>query len=375
MEVGKLNFKADEFSDFINNPSSDLVSLKQSAQKEITFLDVHIYLENYKIETTVYSKPTDSHLFLHGKSCHKKSSITGIQKGVALRLRRICSTNKEYENKSKQYKAFLINRGHDSGKVVKNFTKVDSLSRAEARQKSTKTFSTDCVIFPTEFNPHGPNIKTILNKHLHLLHNTPTLKNIFPEDCIKTTSKRGSNLKELLTRADPYSIKPDVMNSALGYVKCGRKCDSCNEFVREGNSIKCNATGRIFKIRRDSNCNTKNVIYVAHCKACNFQGVGSTTSWKPRLSNYKSHIKNKISTCNIVQHFLNGCRGEEHTPYSNLFFKIVDCLNNIERLSSEEIDDLLLDKEKFWIGSLLTQHRGMNGTHDWNRSKRWDKKQ
>ena len=27
----------------------------------------------------------------------------------------------------------------------------------------------------------------------------------------------------------------------------------------------------------------------------------------------------------------------------------------------------------FWIGSLITQHKGLNSTHDWNRNKRIEK--
>ena len=81
----------------------------------------------------------------------------------------------------------------------------------------------------------------------------------------------------------------------------------------------------------------------------------------------------KVPTCKIVRHIFGGCRGTEQTPYSNLFFMIIDSLNNVENLSSEDVDELLLKKEKFWIGNLLTQHKGMNGTHDWNRNKRCER--
>ena len=40
----------------------------------ICFLDLKIYIQNNCLETTVYSKPTDSHLCLEASSCHKKSS-------------------------------------------------------------------------------------------------------------------------------------------------------------------------------------------------------------------------------------------------------------------------------------------------------------
>ena len=54
--------------------------------KSICFLDLKISIENGQLETTVYSIPTDSHLYLHAKSCHKPSSTRGIQESVALCL-------------------------------------------------------------------------------------------------------------------------------------------------------------------------------------------------------------------------------------------------------------------------------------------------
>ena len=97
------------------------------------------------------------------------------------------------------------------------------------------------------------------------------------------------------------------------------------------------ATGRIFKIRRDSSYQTKNVIYVAYCLNCQKQRVGSTVSWKRRLRNYKSHIKSNVKSCKIVRHFIKEFKG-----MSNLRFITVDILNNVDHFSSDETDDLLL---------------------------------
>ena len=124
-------------------------------------------------------------------------------------------------------------------------------------------------------------------------------------------------------------------------------------------AIKCFATGRMFKIRRGNSCQTENVIYVAYCLNCQKQGVGSTVSWKPRLRNYKSHIKENVKSCKIVRHFIEDCKW-----VSNLRFIIVDVLNNVDQFLSDETDDLLLQKEQFWIGTLVTQHMRLNGTHD-----------
>ena len=90
---------------------------------------------------------------------------------------------------------------------------------------------------------------------------------------------------------------------------------------------------------------------------------------KPRLSNYKSHITHGRDTCGIVKHFIYDCVDKDN-PTGHLLFQIIDGLTNVDDLTSEEIDDLLLTKDKFWIGTLVTQHTGMNCSHDWNRSTR-----
>jgi hypothetical protein len=229
------------------------------------------------------------------------------------------------------------------------------------------------VIFSTKYNPLGPNVRAIVKQHSHILEKSATAKEVFPEG-VMVASRREQNLKELLTRADPYSIKSDLTGdlTGMGYKGCDRKCDSCDTFVMETNKIKCSATGKTFMIRRDFNCDSKNVIYCAICTKCTKQGVGSTADWKPRLSNYKSHIKKGLRTCGIAKHFIDECT-DDSDPCGYLLFVIVDGLNNTDNLSAEQIDDLLLEKEKFWIGALVTQHTGMNCSHDWNRTKRSEK--
>ena len=48
-------------------------------------------------------------------------------------------------------------------------------------------------------------------------------------------------------------------------------------------------------------------------------------------------------------------------------------LNNTNSLSPNDIDDLLLQKERFWISTLVAIHKGLNSTHDWNRKRRTER--
>ena len=106
--------KLDGFFTFLNTLNTDLKFTMEKGGKKLCFLDLEITLTSENVlTTTVYSKPTDSHLYLHADSCHNKSSIDGISKGVALRLRRICASDEEYKKKSIEYSSYLTTRGHD----------------------------------------------------------------------------------------------------------------------------------------------------------------------------------------------------------------------------------------------------------------------
>jgi hypothetical protein len=81
--------------------------------QSLHFLDLLITIVDNKLVTSVYSKPTDAHLYLNAKSSHPKSQILGIAKGVALRLRRICSDDEDFKQRSIEYHKYLTDCGHD----------------------------------------------------------------------------------------------------------------------------------------------------------------------------------------------------------------------------------------------------------------------
>ena len=146
-------------------------------------------------------------------------------------------------------------------------------------------------------------------------------------------------MQELLTRGDPYNIKSDLLDlNVHGYKKYGKKCDSCNNFVDETSFVISKATWRKYWIRRDSTCTPKNVIYLAYCTKCGEQGTGSTVSWKPRLSNYKSHIKQSVHSCKILKYFIEKCN-DPIVPFSvgTSSFKLIDpceqyiCSKSVEK--------------------------------------------
>ena len=81
------------------------------SKSKLNVLDVSLHLVDGFIQTDVYSKPTDSHLYLSPSSAHPKHVFKAIPFGVALRLRRNCSEDNFLNNRLEEYKGYLIEIG------------------------------------------------------------------------------------------------------------------------------------------------------------------------------------------------------------------------------------------------------------------------
>ena len=72
-----------------------------------------------------------------------------------------------------------------------------------------------------------------------------------------------------------------------------------------------------------------------------------------------------MPSSSTVNHFIDVCSDTDDSS-RNVRFIIIDQLNNTNSLSPDDTDDLLSQKERFWILTLVTIHKGINSTHDWN---------
>ena len=111
-------------------------------------------------------------IVLHAYFPATLNNIENVPKGVALRLRSICDSDDKFEERSVQYQKYLVARDYKYSKVKKQFSDVRNISKEEARRtKNNRNFSTSCNLI-TQYNPLVPNIKTIIKKHLPVLHSS-----------------------------------------------------------------------------------------------------------------------------------------------------------------------------------------------------------
>ena len=157
----------------------------------------------------------------------------------------------------------------------------------------------------------------------------------------------------------------DTNENTNGCFPCGKgKCVYCALLSKsQGSTFQSISNKRTFKIRQKINCQSKNVIYLITCKRCNIQGVGHTTNFKKRISNYFSHIKQGHKYCEIATHFIENHKDtwkEDYTNNDDFLIQGIAKLKHPPR-SKEQITERLWDFEGYWQMELSTIHpNGLN---------------
>ncbi|PIK41834.1 hypothetical protein BSL78_21315 [Apostichopus japonicus] len=150
----------------------------------VNFLDVTVRKEHGSLSTDLYTKPTDTHQYLHSSSCHPRHCKSGIAYSQALRLRRICSNNSSFIRHTDALEKHLIARGHSARRVREAIQRVRSLSRSSTLAVKDKK-GRDCdnkLPLVVTFHPNLPPFRkspltTTTFSSLQIDSNEPSLKN------------------------------------------------------------------------------------------------------------------------------------------------------------------------------------------------------
>ena len=119
-----------------------------------------VSLNNGTIETDLYTKPTDKHQHLLSSSCHPQHTKKAIPFSLALRIRRICSTDTNFTLRLNELRTYLLARGYSNTFLDSQFKRATNISGTEG----------------LDTNRHDSNI---LRKHFHILLSSKRCREVF----------------------------------------------------------------------------------------------------------------------------------------------------------------------------------------------------
>ena len=124
------------FTEYINSLYPTIKFELVFSESKLNVLDVTLHLVDGFIQTDVYSKPTDSHLYLPPSSAHPKHVFKAIPFGVASRLRRNCSKDNFLNKRLEEYKGYLVDQRYPAELVSHEFSRVASIPRNDCSSNS-----------------------------------------------------------------------------------------------------------------------------------------------------------------------------------------------------------------------------------------------
>ena len=330
--------KLSEFTDYING-------LYLNIQFESVYSDSHLNVLALTLHfRDGFIRPTDSHLYLPFSSSHPVHCKRAVPFGIALRIKRNCSTDDFLQNRCKEYKAYLKSQNYPAELVDKKFDKALSIPRAELLRRKVKPAKKN---FPLvlDYNPILRDIQKVIKKHFYLLQPSPEVKEIFPSKSIFAAYRRTKNLKEMMA---PSKFRLTSSRNQREENRGCSKCDLCKNYLIQASKFQSSATGRQYPIQQGLSCSSRNVIYLATCVKCNLQYVGSTsTEFKVTFRNHKSNMLKNKRTCELAIHF----NDSEH-EISQINFIIIEQIRSFE--NSLHLERLLLAREAYWTAQLFT---------------------
>ena len=338
---------------YMNSRLPSISFTLEASLETVSFLDVRVTKTPLGMQTSVYRKKTDRNNYLHFSSYHSSNLKKGLPYSQMLRLKRICSTETDFESHASEMSARFRERGYDEVTLNKCMSKVKQLDRTGLlTPKSSSVSKGQRIVLSSTFSPISQHIKQTVKKHWHILASDPTIGKAFSTPPI-FANKRSKNLTDKLVKNDVY-IQPQHFMSSIpsGNYPCNN-CSNCNAMIK-GDSFLHPHTGEKIKVKGRITCRTNYVVYLIKCQ-CGYVYIGkSKRELRTRIIEHKSNIRTKDEKSPIARHF-NSIGHEICT----LRFQGIEYIEPLKR--GGDRDRLLLQREAFLIHTLNTVFpKGLN---------------
>ena len=212
----------------------------------------------------VHVKPTDRQSYLHSKSEHPNSTNKGIACSQALRFNKICYNRSDLHNNCKKLLNTLTKRGYNK---IDNTTQINhaiTIPRNELLKK-IETSNTERLPLTVTYNKTLLDLKTIIDKDLHILQIETKLKIFFAESPI-LAFKRNKNHRDIIGGNKVFDNKKISNLKKFNKGKCEpcftRSINLCCKLIKTFSTFQSTFTKNTFVIRHNVTCKSGCVIYL-----------------------------------------------------------------------------------------------------------------
>ena len=226
-----------------------------SHRKSVAYLDVQGSIQEERLVTDLYEKPTNTHQCLLPSSNHPPHVHRDLPYGLGIRIRTIVSEHETLEVCLNELSTFLWQRGYSASLVNSQPDRVRAKSRdsiLNSSQHSEPARNDKRVPLVCTWNSRLPSLQAILQKTFPILQRNERLKSIF--DLPMVSYRRPKNLRDILVHTKPArNCKSGNRGTQPGTHPCGSSslCKTC-AIVK--NLAEVVTGGNTYTIRGHFNC-------------------------------------------------------------------------------------------------------------------------
>ncbi|KAM8952235.1 LOW QUALITY PROTEIN: uncharacterized protein RCH25_043022 [Pelodytes ibericus] len=355
----------DEFTQFvidINSINSHITFTSELNAQRVSFLDTIVIRTGNKLETDIYSKPTDKNNLLLYSSFHPEHSKRGLPYSQLVRTKRIVSNPALLETRLDEMTKKFSDRGYDHMLLQTQRSRLSNISRDQLMMPKSKDTAMPRVPFTSPYSKASQKIRKAIMKNWHILQADSNLPVSLHNPPLFSYA-RSHNLRDSLVSADVGSKKPNsrfLADPKFGTFPC--LSNQCNSVIK-GHSFLHPHRGNKYRINDYFTCDSTYVVYILKCP-CGLLYVGETTRQvKKRISEHKTSIRTALAGGNtnkvpVAKHFK-----EAGHNVNQLRFQVIDAAAPPRRGGSRE--KILKQKETKWINILDTiSPRGLNEDYE-----------
>ena len=340
-----------QFIDHLNSRHPTIKFTQTISDKQITYLDLDIYINETRLHTKTHFKTTNTFSYLHGQSNHPPSTFKGVYKGENIRILRNTSDQDTYNNTCK-----FINNQFNNRKYPKYITNspIIPFNDRDLYLNFSRSKTSHPLTFVTTFDP-SISISEHLEEDWPRLTSNDDLKQIFRQP--PTVSyKHSPNLSQILVRAKldnnintdlPIQSNPSLIHHTFPAknIKCRNpQCGTCPQLT-EHSHYSSYQTKQYYSINNIYSCDTTHAIYLLECTICHKQYVGETHN---TIRNRMKHHRNMANTAlnrPIYAHL------KLHNQNFSIFsITIIDTIKDLTNRKSTEQQYIKLLKTKLPFG-------------------------
>ena len=281
----------EEFINYVNNFHPALKFTHTISEETVSFLDIKLTITENKITSSVHYKETDAHSYFDYNSSHPPKCKDSIPYSQFRRLRRLCSSQEDFETKTKEMSTFFARSNYPESIISSAMNRVSDLSREEALQPSVKQNSIERIPLTLTYHPLNKQVKNIIYDNFRILKQDDKTSKIFQSTPLMAY-RRDKNIGDILIRSKLPSTSIQLGTTSCNHHKC-RTCSHINPSTTIMNNDKT------FTINASFTCSSSCLIYCISCRKCNQLYIGETSR---QLNNrFGEHLRNVEKKVHLME--------------------------------------------------------------------------